>query len=78
MEMYVFISLLYLFKQKFVFIWKKKQFIQVGYQLLSVVVASSWAFIVTFLILQFIGLIPFIRLKLTEREELMWVAIILF
>jgi len=42
---------------------------QILYQLLSVVVASTWAFVFSFLILQLIGLIPFLRLKLTPEEE---------
>jgi uncharacterized membrane protein (Fun14 family) len=46
---------------------------QVPYQLLSIVVASSWAFILTFLILQVIGIIPIMRLKLSALEEEMYI-----
>ena len=42
---------------------------QICYQLLSIVVPASWAFVMTFLILQLIGFIPFIKLKLSEQEE---------
>jgi ammonia channel protein AmtB len=42
---------------------------QFCYQLLSVVVAACWAFILTFLMLQAIGLLPFVKLKLSEKEE---------
>jgi ammonia channel protein AmtB len=50
---------------------------QILYQLLSIVVASVWSFVITFIILQFIGLIPFMRLKLTEDEEEMYNFIII-
>jgi ammonium transporter, Amt family len=49
---------------------------QVPYQLLSVVVASIWAFILTFLILQVIGIIPIMRLKLSALEEEMYIFIL--
>ena len=50
---------------------------QVLYQLLAAVVASVWAFTWTFIILQALGAIPCLRLKLTEQEEILgsdWVA----
>lgn len=51
---------------------------QILYQLLAAVVASLWAFCVTFIILQVIGFMPFLRLKLTEQEEILgsdWIAL---
>ena len=54
----------------------KRNFMQVPYQLLSVVVASTWAFILTFLILQVIGIIPIMRLKLSALEEEMYIFIL--
>lgn len=45
------------------------KFMQILYQLLSAVVAGVWSFVLTFVILQILGLIPFLRLKLTEQEE---------
>ena len=56
-------------KQKNTLVYFFLKFIQVAIQLLSVVVAASWAFILTFVILQLVGLVPFLRLKLTEEEE---------
>lgn len=51
---------------------------QILYQLLAAVVASAWAFCVTFIILQVLGSFPCLRLKLTEQEEILgsdWVAL---
>ena len=45
------------------------KYIQVCYQLLSVVVAVAWSFVLTYLILQLIGLVPFLHLRLTKEEE---------
>lgn len=42
---------------------------QILYQLLSSVVAGAWSFVLTLIILQILGTIPFLRLKLTEQEE---------
>lgn len=42
---------------------------QILYQLLSSVVAGAWSFLLTLIILQILGIIPFLRLKLTEQEE---------
>ena len=50
---------------------------QVLYQLLAAVVASVWSFTWTFIILQVLGAFPYLRLKLTEQEELLgsdWIA----
>ena len=30
---------------------------------------AAWAFMLTYMILQFINILPFMRLKLTEEEE---------
>jgi Amt family ammonium transporter len=46
-----------------------KKFKQIGYQLLSAVVAAVWSFVLTFIILQLIGFIPFVRVRLDEKEE---------
>lgn len=32
-------------------------------------VAGAWSFVLTLIILQILGTIPFLRLKLTEQEE---------
>lgn len=55
-----------------------EKWMQILYQLLAAVVASAWAFCVTFLILQVLGAFPCLRLKLTEQEEILgsdWVAL---
>lgn len=49
--------------------WVNQNYIQLAYQLLSVVVAIVWSFVVTFLILQVISLIPCLHLRLTKEEE---------
>jgi Amt family ammonium transporter len=46
-----------------------QNYIQVAIQLLAVAASASWSFILTFLILQIVGFIPGLRLKLTEEEE---------
>ena len=40
---------------------------------MSVVVCAAWSFIITFLILQIISFLPFIKLRLSEKEEEMLV-----
>lgn len=45
------------------------KWMQILYQLLSVVVTAVWAFTFTFLIFLAIKIMPFIRLNLTEEEE---------
>ena len=49
--------------------WLDGNYMQIIYQLLSIVVVALWSFVLTFAILTFIGLIPFIKLKLTAEEE---------
>ena len=46
-----------------------KKWIQICFQLLSIVIPAIWAFGWTFVILQFINILPFMRLKLTPEEE---------
>lgn len=55
----------------------KRNYMLILYQLLSVVVASIWAFVLTFLILKGIDLIPFMKLKLSAEEEEMYIFILL-
>ena len=52
--------------------WLDGNYMQIVYQLLSIVVVALWSFIFTFIILQVIDLLPFVRLKLTEKEEEMY------
>ena len=52
--------------------WLDGNYMQIIYQLLSIVVVALWSFIFTFIILQVIDLLPFVRLKLTEKEEEMY------
>ena len=56
-------------KQFFLIPYDFFKWMQILYQLLSVVVTAAWAFIFTFLIFLLIKVLPFIRLKLTEEEE---------
>ena len=58
--------------------WLDGNYMQIIYQLLSIVVVALWSFIFTFIILQVIDLLPFVRLKLTEKEEEMYFFFLLF
>ena len=51
---------------KYLFLIK---FIQVKYQLVSILAAIAWSFGITFIILQLITLFPFLHLRLTKEEE---------
>ena len=54
---------------KFFNVYFSFKYIQLGYQLLAAVATAAWSFVLTFIILQLIGFLPFIRLKLSEKEE---------
>jgi len=49
--------------------WLDGNYMQICYQLFSILIVALWSFILTFIILQLIDLLPFIRLKLSEQEE---------
>jgi hypothetical protein len=51
------------------FFYFSKKFIQICYQMVSIVAPAAWAFVFTFGILKVIDFMPFMRLKLTPEEE---------
>jgi ammonia channel protein AmtB len=45
------------------------KFIQVGYQTLASTAAAAWSFMMTIIILNLINLIPFCKVRVSEKAE---------
>lgn len=45
------------------------KYMQIVYQLLAIVVAAIWSFMITFTFAKLIDFIPFLKLRLNEKEQ---------